>query len=183
MTALWIGIGAGALALLALLSSFTANRRTRRAIHRIDRLDNAPRVEGDVLVTRSGQRISFDDLKGDFTLLVNVPIRGMDPARLARLETVRHRFGSSTLDVVALPVGHGRPTLDEAPRRAGAIPVLAPVESHPLADICEDDFGDLGADYTKLLVDSKGRVVARFSPETDPRGVEVRRAVEAALAN
>lgn len=183
MTALWIGILAGATGVAALVIAFFADRRTRRAIERIQKMETAPRAVGDVLTTRSGERIAFDDLKGKLTLLVNVPAQGIDPHRMARLESVRHRFGAGTLDVLAVPIGDESGSVDETPQYAGAIPVLATVDRNPLADVVKKDFADVDAYYTKLLVDGEGRVVARFSPDTDPRGVEVRRAVEAAQAN
>lgn len=183
MTALWIGIAAGATAIAALLLAFVADRRSRDAIQRIDKLEQAPRAEGRILRTRSGERIGFEDLKGDLTLLVSIPARGADPNRLARLESLRHRFGSATLDVVAVPIGARPGDFDETTLRAGAIPVLATVDEHPLHDLIADEFTGIETNYSKLLVDGKGRVVARFGPEADPRGIEVRRAVEAALAN
>lgn len=183
MNALWIGIVAGATGVAALVFSFFADRRSRNAIQRVKDLERAPRVVGPVLPTRSGQRIAFDELKGALTLLVNVPARGADPHRMARLETVRNRFGADVLDVVALPIGRAAQGDDETPRRAGAIPVLGRVERHPMADVLAADFTDVDAAYAKLLIDGRGHVVARFAPETDPRSIEVRRTVEAALTN
>ena len=179
MNALWIGLLAGATGIAALVIAFLADRRSRTAIHRVDKIEHAPRAEGAVLETRNGHRIGFDDLKGRLTLLVNVPAQGAYPSRLARLESVRHLFGADVLDIVAVPIGNESRAVDETTRRAGSVPVLAAVDEHPLADAVAGTFPDLDEPYTKLLVDSDGRIVARFAAETDPRGIELSRAVQA----
>lgn len=178
MSALWIGILAGATGVAALIVAFLADRRSRTAIQRIKKIEHAPRAEGPILKTRSGDQIGFADLKGDLTLLVNVPARHIDPHRVARLEAVRHRYGADVLDVVAVPVGATNGDMEETARRTGSLPLLARTEDHPLASIVLDVFDGIEVPYAKFLVDSEGRVVARFDPDTDPRGVELSRAVE-----
>ena len=178
---MWIGILSGAAAAIALVVSFVALRSSRDAVRRVKRLEEAPRVDDEPLSTRNGRTLTVGELNGELTLLVTIPVRGADPQRIARLEALRHRHGSNTLDVVAIPVGYERRMDPHPGRTAGSLPVLAATPRHPFAETLDGQFGNVDAAYSKLLVDGRGRVIARFGPSTDPRSAEVSRAIDAAV--
>ncbi|HKK71662.1 MAG TPA: hypothetical protein VKA86_10630 [Candidatus Krumholzibacteria bacterium] len=182
MSDLLVAAFAGAVAVVALAFSFVSMRNSRDAVQRIDKLAEAPRVDDVHLPTRNGHDLTLDDFRGHLTLLVTLPVRGVDQRELAELAQLRHRHGPEKLEVVAIPIGT-ETELDMTPaREAGEIPVLATAAHHPLADEVEQTFGRVDAAYTKLLIDERGRVVACFAPETDPRSAELSRAIREALA-
>jgi glutathione peroxidase len=72
-------------------------------------------------------------------------------------------------------------------------PLFAKVEvngagRHPLyawltsGSVGPDQAGDVAWNFAKFLVDGEGRLVARFSPPTEPCAAEVKQAIESALS-
>ena len=53
----------------------------------------------------------------------------------------------------------------------------------PLYKFLTQTGGDIQWNFTKFLVDGKGKVIARFEPDVEPNSKEIVSAVEAALKN
>ncbi|MBN0044939.1 glutathione peroxidase [Streptomyces actuosus] len=150
----------------------------------------------------TGGSAGLDQYAGRVVLVVNVASRcGLTP-QYAGLERLQQRYAERGFTVLGVPCNQ---FLGQEPGSAGEIaafcsatygvsfPMTEKVEvngdgRHPLyerlsgfADT-EGYSGDIRWNFEKFLVGTDGRVVARFSPKTEPEAAEVVAAIEARLA-
>lgn len=181
MTAFMVTVVLVLVALLVLVGSFVLMRRSRDEIHRIDDENLRPPARDIEFATRAGKPLRVDELRGHASLLVNVPTHDADPRELEGLTALTERYATSDLEVLALPIGDEDEVAESTLRAAGSIPVLAPARRHPLADRMEAESASLDQPYTKVVIDRKNRVLARFGPQTSPYSAQLGRALDEAI--
>ncbi|WP_432056855.1 glutathione peroxidase [Streptomyces sp. bgisy022] len=156
-------------------------------------------VEIDAL---NGGSAALAQYSGQAVLVVNVASKcGLTP-QYAGLERLQERFAGQGFTVLGVPcnqfLGQEPGTAEEIAEFCSAtygvtFPMTEKVEvngegRHPLyerlvgfAD-AEGHSGDIRWNFEKFLIGRDGKVVARFSPQTEPESAEVVAAVEGALA-
>ncbi|MEU3949414.1 glutathione peroxidase [Streptomyces sp. NPDC029526] len=156
-------------------------------------------VEIDAL---NGGSAALTQYSGQAVLVVNVASKcGLTP-QYAGLERLQERFAGQGFTVLGVPcnqfLGQEPGTAEEIAEFCSAtygvtFPMTEKVEvngegRHPLyerlvgfAD-AEGHSGDIRWNFEKFLIGRDGKVVARFSPQTEPESAEVVAAVEGALA-
>ena len=166
--------------------------------------DTAPTADVlDVPIARlDGTAATARGIAGDkVALVVNVASRcGLTP-QYAGLERLQERFGDAGLTVVGVPCnqfGGQEPGTSEeiesfcSTTYGVTFPLTEKVEvngtsRHPLYDGLVDvpdergRSGDIRWNFEKFVVDRAGRVVARFSPGTEPEDQRVVAVLEAVL--
>ncbi|MDI3424067.1 glutathione peroxidase [Streptomyces luteolus] len=155
-------------------------------------------VEIDAL---KGGPADLAQYRGKAVLVVNVASKcGLTP-QYAGLEKLQEQYGPRGFTVLGVPcnqfMGQEPGTADEIATFCSAtygvtFPLTQKTDvngpgRHPLyerlvttADT-EGHSGDIRWNFEKFLVDPQGRVVARFSPQTEPDAPELTAAVEGAL--
>ncbi|CAL9507137.1 glutathione peroxidase [Streptomyces sp. enrichment culture] len=156
-------------------------------------------VEIDAL---NGGSAALAQYSGQAVLVVNVASKcGLTP-QYAGLERLHERFAGQGFTVLGVPcnqfLGQEPGTAEEIAEFCSAtygvtFPMTEKVEvngkgRHPLyerlvgfAD-AEGHSGDIRWNFEKFLIGRDGKVLARFSPQTEPESAEVVAAVESALA-
>ncbi|MER8005903.1 MULTISPECIES: glutathione peroxidase [unclassified Streptomyces] len=139
---------------------------------------------------------------GRAVLIVNVASRcGLTP-QYTGLERLQERFADQGFTVLGVPcnqfMGQEPGSAEEIAEFCSAtygvtFPLTEKIEvngdgRHPLYDRlvsfadAEGHDGDIRWNFEKFLVGRDGKVVARFSPQTEPEAAEVVTAIESALA-
>ena len=139
-----------------------------------------------------GEPVSFDRFRGRALLIVNTASKCGFTGQYAGLEALHRRFADQPFEVLGFPCnqfGAQEPGLaDEiatfcATNYDVSFPMFDKVEvngpdRHPLyAWLTEQKRGSLGSkaikwNFTKFLTDREGRVVARYSPQTEPSAIQ-----------
>ncbi|MGW2830568.1 glutathione peroxidase [Streptomyces sp. NPDC001286] len=149
-----------------------------------------------------GGSAGLSQYAGRAVLIVNVASKcGLTP-QYAGLERLQERFADQGFTVLGVPCNQ---FLGQEPGSAGEIaefcsatygvtfPMTEKIEvngdgRHPLYDRlvsfadAEGHDGDIRWNFEKFLIGRDGKVVARFSPRTEPEAAEVVTAIESALA-
>ncbi|KAB1147176.1 glutathione peroxidase [Streptomyces luteolifulvus] len=139
---------------------------------------------------------------GQAVLVVNVASKcGLTP-QYTGLERLQERYAAQGFTVLGVPcnqfLGQEPGTAEEIAEFCSAtygvtFPLTEKVEvngagRHPLYDRltgfadAEGHSGDIRWNFEKFLIGRDGKVVARFSPQTEPESAEVVTAIEAQLA-
>ena len=149
--------------------------------------------------TLEGRSAALGDYKGKAMLIVNVASKCGFTPQYQGLEALSRKLSSKGLVVLGFPCdqfGHQEPGAASAIREFCSLtydvtfPMFAKIEvngsgAHPLYKFLKSQAkGIFGTErikwnFTKFLVDTKGRVVARYAPTAKPQGIE--RDVEALL--
>ena len=149
--------------------------------------------------TLEGRSTALGDYKGKAMLIVNVASKCGFTPQYQGLEALSRKLSSKGLVVLGFPCdqfGHQEPGAASEIREFCSLtydvtfPMFAKIEvngsgAHPLYKFLKSQAkGIFGTErikwnFTKFLVDTKGRVVARYSPAAKPQGIE--RDVEALL--
>ena len=154
------------------------------------------------VTTLSGEPTTFGALSaGKATLVVNVASRcGLTP-QYTKLEALHEELRDAGFTVVGFPCnqfgGQEPGTADEIQEfcstsygvtfpMSDKIDVNGPARDpiyEQLTSVADETgrVGDIVWNFEKFLVASDGRVVARFSPRTEPDAPEVRAAIDAVL--
>ncbi|MFD8304416.1 glutathione peroxidase [Streptomyces sp. NPDC059690] len=156
-------------------------------------------VEIDAL---QGGSADLSQYAGRAVLIVNVASKcGLTP-QYAGLERLQERFADRGFTVLGVPCNQ---FLGQEPGSAGEIaefcsatygvtfPMTEKIEvngdgRHPLYDRlvsfsdAEGHDGDIRWNFEKFLIGRDGKVVARFSPQTEPEAAEIVAAIENTLA-
>ncbi|MFF4908506.1 glutathione peroxidase [Streptomyces sp. NPDC001260] len=156
-------------------------------------------VEIDAL---QGGSADLSQYAGRAVLIVNVASKcGLTP-QYAGLERLQERFADRGFTVLGVPCNQ---FLGQEPGSAGEIaefcsatygvtfPMTEKIEvngdgRHPLYDRlvsfadAEGHDGDIRWNFEKFLIGPDGKVVARFSPQTEPEAAQIVTAIESALA-
>jgi glutathione peroxidase len=161
---------------------------------------------GSVLDTEigalQGGSADLSQYAGKAVLIVNVASKcGLTP-QYSGLERLQERYAERGFTVLGVPcnqfLGQEPGSAEEIAEFCSAtygvtFPLTEKVEvngegRHPLYDRltgfadAEGHSGDIRWNFEKFLVGRDGRVVARFSPQTEPEAAEVVAAIEAELA-
>lgn len=153
------------------------------------------------LKTIDGESKSLGDYAGKALLVVNVASEcGLTP-QYEGLQKLYEQYRPKGLEVLGFPCnqfGQQEPGSEAeikefcTSRYGVDFPMFSKIEvngegRHPLyqwltsQDTQPDGPGDIEWNFAKFVVDAQGRVIARFSPKTEPEAPEVTRAVEKAL--
>jgi glutathione peroxidase len=151
------------------------------------------------VTTIDGREVALSEYRGKAMLIVNTASRcGLTP-QYAGLQTLYDRYRERGLVVLGFPCNDfmGQEPGSEAEIAAFCeneygvtFPMFAKVrvkgEKDPLyrtltEEIAEPLRGEIEWNFAKFLVDPDGRVVARFSPRTEPLADEVVAAIESVL--
>jgi len=153
------------------------------------------------LETIDGEDRSLGDYAGKALLVVNVASEcGLTP-QYEGLQKLYEQYQPKGLEVLGLPCnqfggqepGTEAQIKDFCTSKYGVrFPMFAKIEvngegRHPLyewltsQDTAPDGSGDIAWNFAKFVLDGQGRVVARFSPKTEPGAPEVAQALEKAL--
>ncbi|MFB7502646.1 glutathione peroxidase [Streptomyces broussonetiae] len=150
----------------------------------------------------AGGSANLPQYEGTAVLIVNVASKcGLTP-QYSGLEKLQERFAGQGFTVLGVPcnqfLGQEPGTAEEIAEFCSAtygvtFPLTEKVEvngadRHPLyqrlvgvAD-AQGHSGDIRWNFEKFLIGKDGRIVARFSPQTEPESAEVVSAIEAQLS-
>jgi glutathione peroxidase len=149
----------------------------------------------------AGEPLHVADLAGRVTLVVNVASRcGLTP-QYEGLERLQRRYADRGLTVLGVPCnqfgGQEPGTAEEISTFCSTtygvtFPMTEKVDvngpaRHPLYETltaaadADGEAGDIQWNFEKFLVDTDGKVVARFRPGTEPESAQVLEAIEALL--
>lgn len=167
---------------------------------------DSPFEPNDVVVdhevqTLDGKTVKMSDYRGKTLLVVNTASQCGFTPQYAGLQRLYGELKGRGLEVLAFPsddFGHQEPGDAEEIRAfvddkfAVEFPMFDKVhatgtEISPLYKTLSQDTGkgirgEVKWNFTKFVVDPKGRVVARFEPDVEPDDPKLRAAIEAALA-
>jgi glutathione peroxidase len=163
---------------------------------------SAKTVYDFTLKTIDGQPVSLKSYRGKVLLLVNVASKCGFTPQYAGLEAVYEKYKDRGLVIVGIPAnnfGSQEPGTNEeiktfCTRKYNvSFPMMSKVsvlgaDKTPLYVFLTDKTanpntgGDIKWNFTKFLIDRKGRLVARFEPAVTPESGEVTAAIESALA-
>jgi glutathione peroxidase len=149
-----------------------------------------------------GKEVNLAKYKGDVLLVVNVASKCGYTPQYKGLEAVYEKYKDKGFQVLAFPAnqfGAQEPGSDAEIKAfcTNNYDVTFPVFSkivvkgpgiHPLyqfltgKDTNPQFAGDIPWNFSKFLVDRKGKVVARFQPKDEPQSPRVTQAIENALA-
>ena len=150
--------------------------------------------------TIDGKPKKLSDYKGHPLLVVNTAsLCGFTP-QYKDLEDLYKKFESKGLKIAAFPAnefGAQEPGSDADIKKfcmtkySVSFDLFSKITvkgdaTHPLYQYLTKDSGfpgDIEWNFSKFLVDKKGKVVARFGPDANPMGKDVAAAVEKALAD
>jgi len=153
--------------------------------------------------TIDGRDKSLGDYRGKVALIVNVASRCGYTPQYKGLEELHETYGAKGLAVLGFPAnefGSQEPGTDDqikdfcTTNYGVKFDMFAKVrvKGAGIDRLCEfltsprngpRFAGDIKWNFTKFLVDKTGAVVARFEPKVEPTSVEIRQAIEAALAS
>jgi len=152
--------------------------------------------------TIDGEEKSLADFEGRAVLVVNVASKcGLTP-QYEGLEKLHEKYADRGFAVLGFPCnqfGAQEPGTEEeiesfcTTNYGVTFPMFAKIDvngdgAHPLYQWLEsqgtepDGPGDIAWNFAKFLVGKDGRVIARFSPKSEPLSDEVVQAVEKAIA-
>jgi glutathione peroxidase len=150
--------------------------------------------------TIDGKPKKLSDYKGHPLLIVNTAsLCGFTP-QYTDLETLYKKYAAQGLKIAAFPAnefGAQEPGSDSDIKKfcltkyAVSFDLFSKIvvkgdAIHPLYQYLTKDSGfpgDIPWNFTKFLVDAKGKVVGRFGPDANPAGKEIAAAVDKALAD
>lgn len=153
------------------------------------------------LETIDGQEKPLSDYAGKALLVVNVASEcGLTP-QYAALQELYEQYRPKGLEVLGVPCNQfgGQEPGTEAEikelctsKYGVGFPMFSKIEvngegGHPLyrwltsLQTEPDGAGDIAWNFAKFVLDGQGRVVARFSPKTEPQAAEVKQAIDRAL--
>jgi glutathione peroxidase len=157
-------------------------------------------VDHDVQ-TLDGKAVKLSEYRGKALLVVNTASQCGYTPQYAGLQRLYGELKDRGLEVLAFPsddFGHQEPGNAEEIRQfvddkfAVEFPMFDKVhatgsEISPLYKTLSQDTGngirgEVKWNFTKFVIDPKGRVVARFEPDVEPDDPKLRAAIEAALA-
>jgi cytochrome c peroxidase len=148
-----------------------------------------------------GESVDLNQLKGKVVMMVNVASKcGLTPQYEA-LQALYDRYSATGLVVLGFPANNFR---DQEPGTDAEIkkfctsnygvtfPMFSKIsvigeDQHPLYAYLTDEntnpgfSGDIQWNFTKFLINREGKVIARFSPKTEPNSKEVILAIEDAI--
>ncbi len=129
-------------------------------------------------LSNKGQEVNFADYKGKVLLIVNTASKCGFTPQYDGLEDLYQKYKERGLVIIGFPCdqfGHQEPGTDEQIEEFG-FAGFAP--EHPLSKLLDEMFSKADPDYaskpdikwnfTKFLIDRKGKVVGRFEPTTEP---------------
>ncbi len=148
--------------------------------------------------TIDGEEKSLGDYRGKTLLIVNTASKCGFTPQYAGLETLYQKYKARGLEVLAFPANNfmwqepgSNSEIKEfcSLKFRNTFPLFSKIsvkgkDIDPLyAYLTRDtDFkGDIGWNFSKFLIDSQGRVVARFGSTTDPMSKDLILKLEAAL--
>ena len=151
-------------------------------------LSAASSIHEFTLANIDGQPVSLAQFKGHVVLIVNVASRCGFTPQYAALEQLYQQYKDRDFVVLAFPCdqfGHQEPGSNAeigtfCERNYGvSFPVFSKIEvngpqTHPVFRLLKRErrglfgLGRIQWNFTKFLVDRKGRVVSRHAPSTDP---------------
>ncbi len=153
------------------------------------------------VTTIEGKPASLADYRGKTVLLVNTASQCGYTPQYAGLQQLYAELSGRGLEILAFPsddFGHQEPGDAEAIRTFvdekfnvqfpmfdkvhATGPEISPLYKTLTQDTGEGIRGEVKWNFTKFVVDPKGRVVARFESDVDPQDPKVRAAIEAAMA-
>jgi len=161
--------------------------------------NTAGKVYGFEMKTIDGKPKPLADYKGHPLLIVNTAsLCGFTP-QYTDLENLYKKYADKGLKIAAFPAnefGAQEPGSDSDIKKlcmtkyAVSFDLFSKIVVkgdgiHPLYQYLTKDSGfpgDIPWNFSKFLVDKKGKVVARFGPDANPVGKEIGAAVEKALA-
>ena len=161
--------------------------------------NTAGRIYEFEMKTIDGKPKKLSDYKGEALLVVNTAsLCGFTP-QYKDLQSLYEKYADKGLKIAAFPAnefGAQEPGSDADIKKlcltkyAVSFDLYSKIVVkgdgiHPLYQYLTKDSGFPGEipwNFTKFLVDRKGRVVGRFEPNVDPAGKEIAAAVEKALA-
>src|SRR5271169_2830149 len=150
-----------------------------------------------------GQPTPLSSLKGKVVLLVNVASRCGYTPQYTALESLYEKYKDRGFVIVGIPAnnfGGQEPGSNQeiktfcSAKYHVTFPMMAKVsvkggDITPLYAFLTDKAanpktgGDIGWNFTKFLIGSEGKVVARFDSEVTPDSKEIASAIEKALSN
>lgn len=152
------------------------------------------------VTTIEGKPVKLSDYRGKALLVVNTASECGFTPQYAGLQRLYGELRGRGLEVLAFPsddFGHQEPGSPEEIRKfvdsefSVEFPMFDKVhatgpEISPLYETLSNKTGDgirgeVKWNFTKFVVDTKGRVVARFAPDVEPDDPKLRAAIEAAL--
>jgi glutathione peroxidase len=156
---------------------------------------------GTEVTTLDGRTTDLQAYRGKVLLIVNTASKCGFTPQYAGLQALWERLGDQGLVVLGFPCNQfgAQEPGSEAEIKSFCtsnygvrFPMFAKLEvngegSHPLyrwlreQDTQPDGSGDIKWNFAKFLVGKDGRVLARFSPMTDPESPELLAALESAL--
>ena len=142
--------------------------------------------------TLAGKPVNFDQYRGKVLLIVNTASKCGFTPQYEGLEKVYEQFKDKGVEVLGFPCNQFGSQEPGGADEIGAFcqknygvsfPMFAKIEvngdnTHPLYKFLKSEKrGILGSEkikwnFTKFLVDKKGRVVERFAPMTTPSAIE-----------
>lgn len=148
-----------------------------------------------------GWPVALSQYRGDVLLIVNVASRCGFTKQYAGLQDLHEEYGGRGLVVLGFPAnnfGNQEPGTDEEiltfcrTNYGVTFPVFSKIsvkgeDKHPLYEYLTEEVeneslrGDIGWNFTKILVGRDGRAIARFEPKVAPESPELRAAIEQAL--
>jgi glutathione peroxidase len=150
--------------------------------------------------TNDGREVSLADYRGQVLLIVNTASQCGFTPQLGGLQALQAAYGERGFTVLGFPCndfGGQEPGTNEeiatfCESRFGVqFPIFDKVDirgnsPHPLYAALQNETaegirGAVGWNFTKFLVDTEGRVVARFEPRVRPDAPELVQAIEALL--
>jgi glutathione peroxidase len=161
--------------------------------------NTAGRIYDFEMKSIDGKPKKLADYKGHPLLIVNTAsLCGFTP-QYTDLESLHKKYADKGLRIAAFPAnefGAQEPGTDADIKRlcmtkyAVSFDLFSKIVVkgdgiHPLYQYLTKDSGfpgDIPWNFSKFLVDKKGKVVARFGPEANPVGKEISAAVEKAIA-
>ncbi len=152
------------------------------------------------VTTLAGKPASLSDYRGKVVLLVNTASECGYTPQYAGLQKLYAKFNPRGLEVLAFPsddFGHQEPGTNEEIRTFvddkfdvqfpmfdkvhATGPEISPLYKTLTEQTGEGIRGEVKWNFTKFVVDPKGRVVARFDPDVEPDDPKLLAAIESAL--
>ena len=124
--------------------------------------------------TNEGGEISFAQYKGKVLLIVNTASKCGFTPQYDGLEALYKKYGPEGLVVVGLPCdqfGHQEPGSDEEIEAFCRLNYGVTFPLMAKSDVNGEN-ASIKWNFTKFLIDRKGRVVARFEPVVTPEQLE-----------
>jgi glutathione peroxidase len=149
----------------------------------------------------TGKPAPFSQYKDKVMLIVNVASGSTMSSQLSQLQTLYDRYHAAGLEVLAFPsndFGAEEPKSDDEMKLLyketyhATFPVFSKISARgdeitPLFHYLTKEAnpklnGDVHWNYTKFIIDRKGKLVARFEPDTAPDDPDLLVAIENAMS-